>query len=74
LISKINLAKASWNRSTPSKTMTHSKTDDAAGSGLSMVDVEKALISISDELVILQSQLVKLMAAALDELSQRKKR
>jgi hypothetical protein len=54
--------------------MTHSKTDDAAVSGLPMVDVEKALIPISDELVILQSQLAKLMVAALDELSQRKKR
>jgi hypothetical protein len=41
--------------------MTHSKTDDAAVSGLSMVDVEKALIPISDELVILQSQLAKLI-------------
>jgi hypothetical protein len=41
--------------------MTHGKTDDAAGSGLSMVDVEKALIPISDELVILQSQLAKLI-------------
>jgi hypothetical protein len=69
--------------------------DDAAGSGLSMVDVEKAiraqmsqldtvtpddvrsmietaLIPISDEMGTLQSQLAKLMAVALDDLSQRK--
>jgi hypothetical protein len=69
--------------------------DDAAGSGLSMVDVEKAiraqmsqldtvtpddvrsmietaLIPISDELGTLQSQLAKLMAVALDDLSHRK--
>jgi hypothetical protein len=68
--------------------------EDAAGSGISMADVEKvirvqmsqldtvtpddvrsmietALIPISDELGTLQSQLAKLMAVALDDLSQR---
>jgi hypothetical protein len=34
--------------------------------------IEKALIPISDELGTLQSQLAKLMAVALDDLSQRK--